>query len=199
MGVEGGAIDSIPGNEGRIAQAWVNVRGGLRVFSVYFWHSEGWTPRNEALPEAVVKQSNTTGHPWLVACGANMCPEIFEKISWFQRDRTHVVSPKEVSTCRSKVSKVEWMERTYDYVIACNSLSGNISQLKAAEDFESRPHKAVSFVVERESEIQECNEQKLPKVLPGYSGGREEEEEEKDSRERQVRYGIAQEVVAGIK
>ena len=30
-GTEEGAVESIPGNEGRIAQAWVNVRGGLRV------------------------------------------------------------------------------------------------------------------------------------------------------------------------
>ena len=43
VGAEEGAIDSIPGDVGRIAQAWVNVRGGLRVFSVYVWHSEGWT------------------------------------------------------------------------------------------------------------------------------------------------------------
>ena len=41
VGAEEGAIESNPGNEGRIAQAWVNVRGGLRIFSVYFWHSEG--------------------------------------------------------------------------------------------------------------------------------------------------------------
>ena len=80
------------------------------------------------------------------------------------------------------------------------------------EDFKSRPHKAVLFVVEREKEIPEWNEQKLPKVLPSYSEGRlpgrsakergreeEEEEEEKDSRERIVRYEIAQEVVAGNK
>ena len=31
VGEREGAIDSIPGNEGRIAQAWVNVRGGLLV------------------------------------------------------------------------------------------------------------------------------------------------------------------------
>ena len=74
MGAEEGTIVSISGNEGRIAQAWVNVRGGLRVFSVYSWHSEVWTPRNEALHAAVVKQANTTRHPWLVACDANMCP-----------------------------------------------------------------------------------------------------------------------------
>ena len=63
LGAEEGAIDSISGNQGRIAEAWVNVRGGLRVFSVYFWHSEGWTPRNEALLEAVLRQATTTRHP----------------------------------------------------------------------------------------------------------------------------------------
>ena len=41
VGAEEGAIESIPGIEGRIAQIWVNVRGGLRIFSVYFWHFEG--------------------------------------------------------------------------------------------------------------------------------------------------------------
>ena len=68
----------------------------------------------------------------------------------------------------------------------------------------------VSFVVEKDKEVQEWDEQKMPKALPGYSGGRlpgrstketgrEEEEEEKDSRERQVRNEIDQEVTAGIK
>ena len=45
---EEGAARSTPGNEGRIAQAWVSVRGGMWVFAVYFWHSGGRTPRNEA-------------------------------------------------------------------------------------------------------------------------------------------------------
>ena len=35
------------------------------------------------------------------------------------------------------------------------------------EDFESMPHKAVSFAVENEKNMQEWNEQKLL----GYSGG----------------------------
>ena len=43
VGAEEGAIESILGNEGRIAQACLHVRGGLHVFTVYFWHSEGWT------------------------------------------------------------------------------------------------------------------------------------------------------------
>ena len=48
-------------------------------FAAYFSHSEGWTPRNEALMEAVVKQASTTRHPWLVAGDSNMNPEDFRK------------------------------------------------------------------------------------------------------------------------
>ena len=79
-----GSVASIASNEGRIAQAWVNVRGGTRVFSVYFWHSEGWKSRNEVLMEAVVKQVMTTKHPWLIASDANMCLDDLKKRLWFQ-------------------------------------------------------------------------------------------------------------------
>ena len=65
----------------------------------------------------------------------------------------HVVVPKGVSTCRSKGPKDVWIERTYDYVEANGSLKGKISQMEVVEDFESRPHKAVSFVVRRGKEI----------------------------------------------
>ena len=83
--------------------------------------------------------------------------------------------------CRSKSSKGDRIEKVYEYVIAGNSLKRKISQMKAVEDFESRPHEAVSFVVEGGQEIQEWNEQKLPKVLPGHSGKKAEK------RRRQIR------------
>ena len=44
---EEGAVVSTPSNEGRIAEAWVNVLGSVRVFSVHFWHLAGWTPRSK--------------------------------------------------------------------------------------------------------------------------------------------------------
>ena len=121
-----------------------------------------------------------------------------------------MVAPREVSPCRSKGPKNEWIARTYDHVIASGGLKGKVSQMEVVEDFESRTHKAVSFVVKREKGIQEWMEQKLPKVLPGYSGGRlprrsavergrEEGEEEKESRKRKVRCEIVQKVVASIK
>ena len=57
--------------EGSPAQSWVNVKGGLRVIALRIWHPEGWTPKNDATMEAVVKQARTTSHPWLVTCDAN--------------------------------------------------------------------------------------------------------------------------------
>ena len=45
VGDKEGAVMSIPGNEGRIAQVWVNVRGGMRMFAAYFWHTKGWSPK----------------------------------------------------------------------------------------------------------------------------------------------------------
>ena len=78
-GQEGGAAMSIPGNEGIIAQVWVNVRRGVRVIVVHFWHLEGWTPRYEALMEAVVKKARTARYPWLVACDANMHPKCLQE------------------------------------------------------------------------------------------------------------------------
>ena len=111
VGAEEGAIESIQRNEGRIAQAWVNVRGGLRLFSVYLWHSEGWLSRNEALLEAVLKRTRTTKHPWPKARDANMRPEDFEKSLWFRKDQMHVIAPEGVSTCRSRSAKGEWVEK----------------------------------------------------------------------------------------
>ena len=101
----------------------------------------------------------------------------------------HVVAPEKASTCRSKSAKGEWVEKVQDYVSACNSLKGKISQMKVMEDFESKPHKAVSFVVEREKEMQERSEQKLPKVLPGYSGGWLPGRSTREKRQRSGRRG----------
>ena len=66
--------------------------------------------------------------------------------------------------------------------------------MEAVEDFESRPHQATTFVVERDKEIQELREQHMPKHVPGFSGAKlpgrskteegEEEEEEEDGKEK---------------
>ena len=129
----------------------------MRVFSVYFWHSEGWTPRNEVLLEAVLQRARVTSHPWLMAFDAYMSPVEFQKSLWFQRNQMHVVAPEKASTCRSNGTKGEWIETNYDPVIAWSKKK--MSQLEVVENFESSLHKAVSFFVEREKEMQEWNQE----------------------------------------
>ena len=150
----------------------MNVRGGMRNFPAYFGHTEGWTARNEAILEAVLKRARATKHPWLVACDADLCPVDFEKTLCFRRNWMHVVAPRKLLRAGQKVQKEKWIEKVYDSVTACNSLKRKISQMEVTEDLESRPHKAFFFLVERGKEIQEWSEEKLPKVLPGYSGGK---------------------------
>ena len=50
-----------------------------------------------------------------------------------------------VSTCRSTGSEGELFEITYDCVTASKSLQGKIKNTEVVGDFESRPHKAVTF------------------------------------------------------
>ena len=144
--------------------------------------------------EAVVKRARAIRRPWLNARDANLSPEDFEKSMWFQSMQMVTEAPKEASTCRSKGPDSEFIERAYDYVTASQSLKGKLTQMVVVEDLESRPHRAVSFVVEREKEVQEWNEQKMLKALPGFIGGRlpgrsteergrEEQEEAEESRE----------------
>ena len=85
---------------------------------------------------------------------------------WYQS--RHVCIKGVVSTCRAKSSNGEMIERTYDYVVACRSLKERITHMEVVEDFESRPHQAITFVVEGEKEIQEWREQHMLKDLPGF-------------------------------
>ena len=64
------------------------------------------------------------------------------------------------------------MEKVHDYVIPCGSPKGRTSDTKVIDVFQSRPHRAVTFAVEKGKQRQEWNEQKLPMALLGCSGGR---------------------------
>ena len=77
------------------------------------------------------------------------------------------------------------------------------------EYFESRAHKAVSIVVERDKEIQQWREEQMPKALPGFSGrklpgrskgeaGKEEKDEEEKDQEGQIRSQVTRGIIAGV-
>ena len=77
-----------------------------------------------------------------------------------------------ISTCRSNGPNGELIERPYDYVIASRSLQGKIKKMDVVEEIESRPHKAIAFLVGRDKEIREGRELKMPETSPGYRGGK---------------------------
>ena len=99
------AVGSVLGSEGRIAQAWVNVRGGTRILQHTSGTRRDRPQENEAALEAALKRARVTKRPWLVACDANMSPVDVEKSLCFRKDQTHVVAPEKASTCRSKRPK----------------------------------------------------------------------------------------------
>ena len=69
-----------------------------------------------------------------------------------------------ISTCRSKDTNGKFIERTYGHVIASQRLRWEIKNMEVVEDFESRPHKAVAFLVKRDKELQELRELRMPPV-----------------------------------
>ena len=116
-----------------------------------------------------VKETRTTRHPWLVACDANMNPEDFKKSLWFKERCLFIGAPEEgSSTCRSR-----WLE-------GCLIASSPVEVCKAKSNIhlwwktsnQDGTRQLVTFLVEREEEIQEVRELRAPKGLPGHSGGK---------------------------
>ena len=154
-----------------------------------------------------LKRTRTTRHPWLIACDANVFPEDFEGGLLFQREQMHVVVPKEAYTCRSKGPKVNGLKESM------------ITSLRVAVSKERSCRWRWWMILNQDQSSVFCGQkrkggkgmdgQKLPKLLPRYSGGglpgrstkgkgKEEGEVNEDGGERRIRSQIAQEVVAGI-
>ena len=100
---------------------------GHEGFAVYLWHSDGGTPRQEALMVVVVKQARTTRHLWLVACDVTFGPTDIECGLWFKEKCTFMEPPEAIVTiCRATGSNGEFLERTYYYERVSKSLQGDI-------------------------------------------------------------------------
>ena len=52
----GGEMESEEESEGIISELWVECQERLHIFVMYFWHSEGWSMRNEEVMSAVLRR-----------------------------------------------------------------------------------------------------------------------------------------------
>ena len=112
----------------------------------YFWH--------EAILESVQKRASVTEHRWLAGDGT-MSPVDFEKKPLVSEKPDACESSRKSVHVQVKKCEKENGLRSFMTVVACISLKGKMLQMKVVEDFESRPHKAVSSVAETENEMQE--------------------------------------------
>ena len=95
----------------------------------------------------------------------------------------HVVAPKGVSTSRSNGPQGEWVEKPVTTSLGLVASEENFTDGGGGRLLSRGSTKQCPFVVQREEEIQEWIEQKLPKVLPGYSGGKLPREERAQKKE----------------
>ena len=120
-----GKVEGLDDTEGRIAEMWVYSQGIIHIFAVYVWHSEGWSPRNEALMSAVLRRAADTRSHWIIACDANMDPAEFAAGDDVQESKAEVKAPAQgsASYCGKRAGEddirktfgcfvvSEWLER----------------------------------------------------------------------------------------
>ena len=199
IGKEEGAIESISGNDGRIARACLNERGGILVFPEFLtlrrMDPEEWSLIGSGGKARWERPSIHDESLVMQTC----VQENLRKVCNFKASIFFIETSAEVSTCRSRGPKCELIESRYDYVNANRSLRDKITKKEVVEDFESRPHKAVSFVMERGKRDPGMTRTKYVKSTPRLERwkavmkkvkqkkSREEEDEEKENQERQMR------------
>ena len=87
----------------------------MQVVVVYLWHSNAWTPRNEALMEAAGENHKAS---LVSGLRCQHGPNDFRNSLWFREKCVFLEVPQEgISTCRSPGQRGELIESTCDYVI----------------------------------------------------------------------------------
>ena len=101
-------VDAGREKQGRIAKMWFNCQGGLYVFAVYFWHTEGETPRNQASMEAVLISVVSTDvmafaelrqGEWVKLADAYVVPTQRRDLHVWSNDSSRSASWKDVELC----------------------------------------------------------------------------------------------------
>ena len=134
-GKEEGAVLPFPGSEGRIAQAWVNVPGSMRVFAVYSLALGMLDTEKEALMMEALKKQRRTRHPWLI-CDANMKQKTSRQAFGFKTDTCFL--GRQEKACQltdPKGPSGELIERAYE----CDLFGRKIHKLEHFGWSVSRP------------------------------------------------------------
>ena len=107
--------------------------GGIHCLSAYFWCSEGASPRNLELLQAIAQTIRALRGPWLLAADFNMEPQLLASTGWLELVQGTVWAPQ-FPTCN---------QRVYDYFVADRRLDHAVLGVAVVSDTGGFPHSAV--------------------------------------------------------
>ena len=120
--------------QGRLTMAWVPIMGGLTVFSVYLYHTEEWTERNQQLLEALGLEIQRCPGLWIVAGDFNIDRNIFGQHATPARLPGVLVKPA-APTFRHGASV-----RCFDHFVVHGAMARQILEVCVLEDSGISPH-----------------------------------------------------------
>ena len=115
------------------------IMGGLTVCSVYFYHTEEWTERNQQLLEALSVEIRRCPRLWILAGDFNKEPETFGQYATHARLPGFLVKPA-VPTFRHGASVLYFHFFMVHYAVACQ-----IWEVRVLEDSGISPHHPVQM------------------------------------------------------
>jgi hypothetical protein len=141
----GWSSDSSPkAHPGRICIHWVQavVPCGILCVSVYFYHTEGASPRNLSLLDQALARARASECLWCLALDANQTPT--DLLTWaaplIHMSKGKVIAP-DVPTHYPAVGEA----RTIDFFIVHSTLAAAVEKVDVVDLVASKPHRAVSI------------------------------------------------------
>ena len=108
----GGNVENLKLNEGIIAGTWIKCQEGIHECTVYFWHTQGLSVRNEELMKVISRSASIRWSHWIIVRDANLETMQFRLGERYGEGEAQVkVSAWGVSTYRAKGEEDEEIDK----------------------------------------------------------------------------------------
>ena len=152
--------DSPKDMPGRIASAWLNVMGGITLYSVYMRCSERWIERNVQLVRHLASLVQQTEGLWVIGGDFNMAPTELQNHPVFDELKGLAVAPT-WGTCSTTGG---W--KTYDYFVVHPALKYYVHSIEVDTYANTSPHLPVRLKLRAKVPQLTQRVPSVPKPLP---------------------------------
>ncbi|CAK0805345.1 unnamed protein product, partial [Prorocentrum cordatum] len=137
------------GSKGRLAIAWLSAvrKQGVLCGSVYLWHSEGMTRRNELILQKWASVATATHHDWILGGDFNMEPAVLRASGLLGKMQGVIVHDQQKGTCE----RGDGTRSVCDYFVVSKSLIFGPMEARVKEGVNSSPHLPVALTVTKQT------------------------------------------------